>query len=188
MPPGSACSGEGRHSLRGKGYKPVGGGNLVFTTLVVHHLKTLLGHVVQFDWKKSGTKQLLHSHLTLHLYPNNPQAWGFWREGGQVLSGAGPCDHRIREERLCRRSGKTCPPPTIWHGPFSAGHIWPSLTWASGFGVCFMRTAALFTQGAPKTSGLIYQITHPMEVAGGAEKWESALISEQMKSPRKKSS
>ena len=113
MPPGSACSGEERHSLRGKGYKPVGGGNLVFTTLVVHHLKTLLGHVVQFDWKKSGTKQLLHSHLTLHLYPNNPQAWGFWREGGQVLSGAGPCDHRIREERLCRRSGKTCPPPTI---------------------------------------------------------------------------
>ena len=27
------------------------------------------------------------------------------------------------------------------------------------------------TQGIPKTSGFIYQITHPVEVAGGAEKW-----------------
>ena len=73
MPPGSACSGEGRHSLRGKGYKLVGRRNLASTTLAVHCLKTPLGHVVQFDWKKSGTKQLLHSHLTPHPYPNNPQ-------------------------------------------------------------------------------------------------------------------
>lgn len=143
---------KGDTAWEGKATNWLVGGNLASTPLAVHCLKTPLGHVVQFDWKKSGTKQLLHSHLTPHPYPNNPQhqlskAWGFWREGAQVLSGAGPCDHRIRDERLCRRSGKMypTPPPTIWHGPFSAGHIWPSLTWASGFGVCFMRTVALFS-------------------------------------------
>lgn len=84
---------------------------MVSTTLVVHCLKTLLGHVVQFDWKKSGTKQLLHSHLTLHLFPNNLQAWGFWREGAWVLSGAGPCGHRIRMRGFVGELGRCAPPP-----------------------------------------------------------------------------
>lgn len=162
----------GGHSLKGRGYQLVGGGNLVFTTLVVHCLKTLLGRVVQFDWKKPGTKQLLHSRLTLHLYRNNPQAWGFWRKGAQVLSGAGLCDHRIRDERLCRRSGKTCPPrhDLTWSFLCGAHLAEPHMSlWI--WGLFHENSGSLFTQGIPKTSGFIYQITHPVEVAGGAEKW-----------------
>lgn len=77
-------------------------------TLTLHCLKTLLGHVLQFDWEKSGTKQLLHAHLTPHLWEQGAtsilithnasfsKSWGFWREGVQVPPGAGPCDQECK--------------------------------------------------------------------------------------------
>ena len=130
-------------------------------TLALHCLKTLLGHVLQFDWEKSGTKQLLHAHFTPHLWgqgatsSDNTQyqlskSWGFCREGVQVPPGAGPCDHSVREEGLCRRRpGKVCTPqPAMALSLQSTTHqascnicVW---------GLFYENSSTLSWQGLPK--------------------------------------